>query len=81
MVSSLRLLCLCSSVDRVAPRAGSFDHVSFSSSGLAAFEARLRACNVVYRRDAVPATGQVQLFMQDPSGNGVELTFVESDDV
>jgi hypothetical protein len=29
----------------------------------------------------VPATGQVQLFMQDPSGNGVELTFVESDDV
>ena len=52
-----------------------FDHVAFSCSGLAEFEARLRALNIRYRHDQVPLTGQQQLFFVDPAGNGVELNF------
>jgi catechol 2,3-dioxygenase-like lactoylglutathione lyase family enzyme len=53
----------------------SYDHVAFTCSGRAATEARLRQHNVPYRVDHVPMTGQVQIFLQDPAGNGVELNF------
>jgi catechol 2,3-dioxygenase-like lactoylglutathione lyase family enzyme len=52
-----------------------YDHVAFTCSGLAATEARLRQHNVTYRVAHVPMTGQVQVFLQDPAGNGVELNF------
>lgn len=52
-----------------------YDHVAFSCSDRAATETRLRQHNVPYRVACVPMTGQVQLFLQDPAGNGVELNF------
>lgn len=54
-----------------------FDHVAFACSGRAEMEARLHASGVGFRTDHVPATAQVQLFFQDPAGNGVELNFGE----
>lgn len=52
-----------------------YDHVAFTCHGRAATEARLRQHNVPYRVAHVPMTGQVQVFLQDPAGNGVELNF------
>jgi catechol-2,3-dioxygenase len=59
--------------------AGTFDHVAFSCSGLSEFEARLQAIGLDYKRVSVPGTTQQQLFVQDPSGNGVEFNFANSD--
>jgi catechol-2,3-dioxygenase len=54
---------------------GTFDHVAFSCTDLAEFEARLRSLAIDYTSDRVPHTGQQQLFFHDPAGNGVELNF------
>jgi catechol-2,3-dioxygenase len=51
------------------------DHVAFSCADLPAFEERLRARGIPFRRTTVPQTSVVQLFLQDPAGNGVELQF------
>jgi glyoxylase I family protein len=59
--------------------AGTFDHVAFSCSGLKEFEARLRDIGVVYKKASVSGTAQQQLFVRDPSGNGVEFNFAGSD--
>ena len=58
-----------------ATRGGTFDHVAFTFSGLAETEARLREQGIDYRSVRVPGTQQVQLFLTDPAGNGVELNF------
>lgn len=55
--------------------AGTFDHAAFDCDDRPAFEARLAALGVAYRTARVPQTGQVQLFLKDPAGNGVELNF------
>ena len=59
-------------------RGGTFDHVAFTCRELAATEARLRAQGVDYRSVRVPGTQQVQLFLSDPAGNGVELNFASA---
>jgi catechol-2,3-dioxygenase len=59
-------------------RHGTFDHVAFSCSGLADFEAHMRRAAVAYRRTEIPGSDIVQLFVQDPAGNGVELNFAGS---
>jgi len=51
------------------------DHVAFSCTNISEFEARLQNRGVEYRRILVPGTTQVQLFVSDPSGNGVEFNF------
>ena len=55
--------------------ATTFDHVAFAATGQAEFEARLAAQGIAYSVAQVPATGQIQLFLRDPAGNGVEMTF------
>jgi len=55
------------------------DHVSFSCTGLRAFEASLKAKSIPFRRSEVPETSLVQLIFADPAGNGVELQFNDSD--
>jgi catechol 2,3-dioxygenase-like lactoylglutathione lyase family enzyme len=70
--------------DRTAPRLGdarrgTFDHIAFSCSDLPAFERHLKSQGVEYRRAAVPGRAQVQLFVEDPAGNGVEFNFAASD--
>ncbi|HVJ59356.1 MAG TPA: VOC family protein [Burkholderiaceae bacterium] len=59
-------------------RGGTFDHVAFTCTGLAETEARLSAQGVEYRSVRVPGTEQVQLFLTDPAGNGVELNFASA---
>jgi catechol 2,3-dioxygenase-like lactoylglutathione lyase family enzyme len=61
------------------PRNSALDHVAFSCSNLSEFEVRLREFGVEYRRTLVPGTTQVQLFVSDPSGNGVEFNFANGD--
>lgn len=55
------------------------DHVAFACSGRAAVEARLAARGIAFRRAVVPERAQVQLFLLDPAGNGVELDFADAD--
>lgn len=60
-----------------APARGSgcLDHVAFAVTDLAATLERLDAAGVAYERDEVPSLGQVQLFLTDPAGVGIELNF------
>lgn len=57
------------------PGNGTFDHVAFSCTGIAAMRARLDAAGIRYRVADVPLTGVRQVFLEDPAGNGVELNF------
>ncbi len=56
-----------------------FDHVAFAADGRPEVESRLRANAVVFETAHVPLTGQIQLFLRDPAGNGVELTFADDE--
>ncbi len=56
-----------------------FDHAAFACSGRAAAESRLAQHGVKYRIAQVPGNGPVQLFFDDPAGNGVELSFAADD--
>lgn len=55
------------------------DHVALNCAGRAAYEAVLLQHRVHYKVATVPQTQQVQLFFDDPAGNGVELIFTDSD--
>lgn len=52
-----------------------FAHAAFACTDRDAVESRLAAMGIDYRTARVPVSGQVQLFLADPAGNGVELTF------
>jgi catechol-2,3-dioxygenase len=65
---------------RLAGGASTFDHAAFSCSGRGEFERRLTQLGVAFKTARVPGTGQVQLFLSDPAGNGVELNFAGEDD-
>jgi catechol-2,3-dioxygenase len=54
------------------------DHVAFTCTGRQEMEAHLVASGVPYRVAEVPQTKQVQLFLNDPAGNGVELNFSQA---
>lgn len=54
-----------------------FDHAAFTCSDLTEMEALLRERRIEYRLSHVPLTGQRQIFLRDPAGNGVELNFAE----
>lgn len=67
--------------DEVRPAlpSGTFDHAAFRCSDRAAYESKLSARGIRYRTALVPATRQVQIFLTDPAGNGVELNFDEQE--
>lgn len=54
---------------------GAFNHLAFACDDLVATRARLNAMRIPYEVDVVDALCQVQLFLTDPAGMGVELTF------
>ncbi len=56
-----------------------FAHAAFECTDRAAYERLLEERGIRYRVDRVPVTNQVQLFFQDPAGNGVELSFDVAD--
>ena len=54
-----------------------FDHVAFTCTNRAEMEARLKRHNITFTTGQVPSIGITQLFLKDPAGNGVELSFAE----
>lgn len=69
-------LTACDAEDaRTAHTRGLFDHVAFSCEGLREFVERLERSGVAYELDEVASLGQVQLFLRDPAGVGLELNF------
>ena len=54
---------------------GAIDHVSLACSGYHAYVARFRAAQLDWREFLVPGTTLWQLFVYDPSGVQLELTF------
>ena len=52
-----------------------FDHVAFSCEGLREFVERLERAGVEYELDEVASLEQVQIFLRDPAGVGLELNF------
>ena len=60
---------------RSADARSAFDHVAFSCEGLRGFVERLERAGVAYELDEVASLGQVQLFLRDPAGVGLELNF------
>jgi len=62
----------------VAPT-GLFDHIAFACQGLGDVRAKLQEHGVPFTERVVPRDGQTQLFMHDPDGISVELTFAKVD--
>jgi catechol 2,3-dioxygenase-like lactoylglutathione lyase family enzyme len=60
---------------RATDVATTFDHAAFRCAGRRDFEELLGQNGIAYRVTHVPLTGQVQLMLKDPAGNGVELNF------
>ena len=61
-------------IDRDRP--GHFDHVAFQSRGLADFVARLDATGIDYQQGFVDACDMTQIFIQSPTGTGIEVNFL-----
>lgn len=60
---------------QVACGTAAIDHVSLACAGFHAYRARLRRAGLPWREFLVPGTSLWQLFVYDPSGVQVELTF------
>ena len=60
---------------RAPTGSGAIDHLSLSASGYHAFIERFRAAGLDWREFLVPGTSLWQLFIYDPSGVQLELTF------
>lgn len=58
--------------------ATTFDHVALSCEDRSCMEQRLRQHNIEFTVDRVPQLRQLQLFLEDPAGNGVELNFSDT---
>lgn len=54
---------------------GAIDHVSLSATGYQAYRQRFEAAGLPWREFLVPGTPYWQLFVYDPSGVLLELTF------
>lgn len=75
-VAVMHLLTARNGGDSMQPR-GVFNHFAFDCDNLEATRARLDAAGVAYETDMVNELHQMQLFLTDPAGIGVELTFSE----
>ena len=55
--------------------AATFDHIALTCTDADAMQARLRRHGIDYTVDEVPMASQLQVFLRDPAGNGIELNF------
>ncbi|WP_202614834.1 VOC family protein [Elioraea sp. Yellowstone] len=61
---------------RAPARGGAgFDHVAFTAEGVEAARARLGAAGIAYEEAPVPGFPLHQIFLADPLGQRIELTF------
>jgi catechol-2,3-dioxygenase len=65
--------------ERSTSVATTFDHIAFDCTHRSEVEAMLVRRGLTYRSTLVPDSKQVQFFLQDPAGNGVELNFSSAD--
>jgi catechol 2,3-dioxygenase-like lactoylglutathione lyase family enzyme len=65
---------------RVSAGSGAVDHVSLSAQGLANQQARLAKFGLPFRVTRVPQSTLAQLFVYDPNGVLIELTFDMADE-
>ena len=56
-----------------------FDHMAFACVDRPAMEAQLLRSGIAFTSGQVPLTAQVQLFLEDPAGNRIELNFTGHD--
>lgn len=69
-------LSLAGDDEDCAPGAATtLNHVAFGCTDRSAVERRLSDSGVEYKTERVPETNLVQLFLHDPAGNGIELSF------
>ncbi len=54
---------------------GAVDHVALRAKGLAGMIARLAAAGIAHETFTVPGLGLKQIFIRDPDGVRIELTF------
>lgn len=66
---------LASADASVLPATGHVDHISFRARGLAEMRAHLRASGVDFTEAPIPGWAIHQLFLQDPRGLRIEMTF------
>lgn len=59
----------------VSERVSALDHIAIACSEIDAMRDRLERHHVEYRVTEVPVTGEIQLFVRDPCGIGIELIF------
>jgi catechol 2,3-dioxygenase-like lactoylglutathione lyase family enzyme len=58
-----------------APSSGRLDHISFRSTGREKQRERLRSLGMAFEEADVPASPITQIFVRDPAGILVELTY------
>jgi catechol 2,3-dioxygenase-like lactoylglutathione lyase family enzyme len=71
----VHLIEVDSTPDAPTPRV---EHFAFMAEGLEETKARLDGAGQAFREVLVPGYGWTQLFLRDPDGNNVELTFTET---
>jgi hypothetical protein len=65
----------------VDPVTGPLDHISFRSQGLAEMRAHLKALDVPFTEAPIPGWDIHQLFLHDPRGLKIEMTFWMKDEI
>jgi catechol 2,3-dioxygenase-like lactoylglutathione lyase family enzyme len=58
---------------------GSVDHIAFRVAGLGAIRERIARLHVKARECIVPRNGDLQIFLTDPNGVKIELTFAAAE--
>ncbi len=60
---------------------GAVDHVALRAEGLGAMVARLTAAGIAHEAFTVPGLGLKQIFLRDPDGVRIELTFEAGEEI
>jgi catechol 2,3-dioxygenase-like lactoylglutathione lyase family enzyme len=68
-----------SAADERATETGSIDHIAFRAVGLDTMRERVGRLGIAAREASVPRNGDVQIFLADPNGVRIELTFAASE--
>lgn len=71
----LHLASYAEDEQELAQPTGRFNHVCFRMSGLAGLKERLQAAGLQYREQRREGNPVIQLFVRDPAGVMVELSF------
>jgi glyoxylase I family protein len=61
--------------DLIAEVQTALNHVAFACRGRLEFETKLTESGTSFQTAEVPATNVSQIFIKDPAGNGIELSF------